>query len=88
MLQQLFSNSSCEDCLVLDNTFLEIERILKSNNEITDEHRNRYLSLFLRHTQLIQEWKKHQIRSVHQDAARDAVLSSLDETSVRNHKRF
>ncbi|CAF5225931.1 unnamed protein product, partial [Rotaria magnacalcarata] len=37
---------------------------------------------FTRDSDLVQEWKKHQLRAVHQEAARDHVLESLDEESV------
>ncbi|CAF4448055.1 unnamed protein product [Rotaria sp. Silwood2] len=73
----------CEDCLLIDNTFSQIEWILKENKEILEDIRIRYLSLFNRHVNSIQEWKKHQLRAVHQDAARDAALDSLNENSVR-----
>ncbi len=35
-----------------------------------------------RNSELIQNWKKHQLRSVHQDRARDYVLEQLDDSSV------
>ncbi len=73
----------CEDCLLIDNTCSQIEWILKENKEIPEDIRIRYLSLFNRHVNSIQEWKKHQLRAVHQDAARDAALDSLNENSVR-----
>jgi hypothetical protein len=50
---------------------------------MSEDIRIRHLTLFKRQSHLVKEWKKHQLRSVHQEAARDAVLTSLDENSVR-----
>ena len=49
---------------------------------MTDDVRNRYLTLFNRQNHLIKEWKKHQLRTVHQETAREFVFESLDENSV------
>ena len=73
----------CEDCYLIDNTLAEIEWIIKHNEEMSEEIRVRYSTLFYRQRHLILEWKKHQLRSVHQEAARAEVLSSLDNNSVR-----
>ena len=37
---------------------------------------------FTRDADLIKEWKKHQLRAVHQEAARDHALGCLDQKSV------
>ncbi|CAF5220577.1 unnamed protein product, partial [Rotaria magnacalcarata] len=55
------------------------------NDEMTEDIRLRHLTLFNRQRDLIYEWKKNQLRAVHQEAAHDAVLASLDDTSVRKY---
>ncbi|CAF1658369.1 unnamed protein product [Rotaria magnacalcarata] len=49
---------------------------------MTEDIRLRHLTLFNRQRDLIYEWKKNQLRAVHQEAAHDAVLASLDDTSM------
>ncbi|CAF4019492.1 unnamed protein product, partial [Rotaria magnacalcarata] len=75
----------CEGCCLLDYTLAEIELILKDNDEMTEDIRLRHLTLFNRQRNLIYEWKKHQLRAVYQEAARDTALASLDDTSVRKY---
>jgi hypothetical protein len=49
---------------------------------IVDDIRQRLRYRLEQNIQLIIEWKKHLLRTVHQDAARKYVLDQLDETSV------
>ena len=44
--------------------------------------RQRLLYRLEHNTQLIADWKKHLLRTVHQDVARKHTLDVLDETSV------
>ncbi|CAF4055722.1 unnamed protein product [Rotaria magnacalcarata] len=78
-------STGCEGCCLLDYTLAEIELILKDNDEMTEDIRLRHLTLFNRQRNLIYEWKKHQLRAVYQEAARDTALASLDDTSVRKY---
>jgi hypothetical protein len=55
---------------------------------MSDEIRIRFITAFNLQSDLVQEWKKHQLRSVHQEAARDFVLKQLNEKSVSKHKLF
>ena len=73
---------SCEDCVLLDSTLKLIKSLIDSNTHLPENQRHRYQSVFKRQFELIQEWKKHQLRTVHQETAKDWVLEQLDETSV------
>jgi hypothetical protein len=56
--------------------------MIEENLNITDEMRARLRYRLGQNVQLIIDWKKHLLRTVHQDAARKHVLDELDETSV------
>ncbi|CAF1685817.1 unnamed protein product [Rotaria magnacalcarata] len=72
----------CQQCHLLDMTLVRFESLIKENSNISEENRIRLMKSFTRDSDLVQEWKKHQLRAVHQEAARDHVLESLDEESV------
>ncbi|CAF3315891.1 unnamed protein product [Rotaria sp. Silwood2] len=56
----------CEDCILLKNTFLEIETVL--NDTISDKgETERTISKFKLMKESIALWKSHQLRTVHQD---------------------
>ncbi len=84
ILIKLFSTFRCQQCLLLDTTLTRIETLIKSNANISDEIRIRLLKSFTQESALVWEWKKHQLRAVHQEAARDHVLEQLDQKSVSN----
>lgn len=75
----------CESCVLLDCTLTRIKSLIELNRNISDEIRIRLLKSFNLQFDLVQEWKKHQIRAVHQETARDFVLKQLDEKSVRTY---
>lgn len=52
---------------------------------IPNSLRSRFLYTADFNINLIQEWKKHQLRSVHQEKARQYALEQLDDTSVFVH---
>ena len=66
----------------LQNTLLRLRLIIESNINVSEEIRHRLLYRLDHHVQLINDWKKHLLRTVHQDAARKYILDSLDGTSV------
>ena len=78
----------CQQCFLLDTTLSRVETLIESNENIPNEIRSRLLKSFTRDSNLVLEWKKHQLRSVHQEAARDHVLQQLNEKSVSNQIPF
>ncbi len=67
---------------------MQIKSLIELNTNIPDEIRTRLIKSFTQQSDLVQQWKKHQIRAVHQEAARDYVLEQLDEKSVSKHTLF
>jgi hypothetical protein len=63
-------------------TLSEIQSIIEQHIGIDSEVRNRMLYRFQYNAQLIEDWKKHLLRTVHQDAARHYVLQLLDDSNV------
>ncbi len=47
-----------------------------------ESERSLLLADYNQNAKAIQNWKKHQLRAVHQEKAREFVLDELDETSV------
>jgi len=78
----------CEQCVLLDCTLARIKSFIELNKNMSDEIRIRFITSFNLQCDLVQEWKKHQLRTVHQEAARDFVLKQLNEKSVSKHKLF
>ena len=76
------SFSRCESCLHLRKTFARLRHILEQNTNITRDIRDRLIYRLEHNIQLIIEWKKHLLRTVHQDNARKNVLDMLDESSI------
>ena len=70
--------------MLLDTTLSHIKSLIDNNTYLSDVQRIRYQAIYKRQYELIQEWKKHQLRTVHQEAAKDYVLEQLDSTSVSN----
>ena len=66
----------------MDTTLNHIKVLIDTNTYLSDSRRSRYQSVFKRQNEFIQEWKKHQLRAVYQEAAEDWLLEQLDETSV------
>jgi len=62
--------------------FDHLSSMIEENLNITDEMRARLRYRLGQNVQLIIDWKKHLLRTVHQDGARKHVLDELDETSV------
>lgn len=78
----LYGCCRCGSCLCLREAFSHLRSIIEQNKNIADDMRQRLLYRFEHNTQLIADWKKHLLRTVHQDAARKHTLDVLDETSV------
>ncbi len=72
----------CDACLRLRETFDHLFSIIEQNMNIADDMRQRLRYRLEQNIQNIIEWKKHLLRTVHQDVARKHVLELLDETSV------
>lgn len=72
----------CDACLRLRETFAYLSSMIDENLNITGEMRVRLRYRLEQNFQLIMDWKKHLLRTVHQDEARRHVLDKLDETSV------
>ena len=72
----------CGSCLCLREAFSHLRSIIEQNKNIADEMRQRLLYRLEHNTQLITDWKKHLLRTVHQDVARKHTLDVLDETSL------
>ncbi len=79
-----YHSFSCEDCVLLDTTLEHIKSLIDHNIHLPGNQRVRYQTIFKRQYELIQEWKKHQLRTVHQEAAKDWILEQLDDTSASN----
>lgn len=77
-----FTCFRCDACLRLREILAQLSSIIDENLNITDEMRVRLRYRLEQNAQLITDWKKHLLRSVHQDEARKHVLNELDETSV------
>ena len=72
----------CIDCSTLCTTLDQIQSLVEKNTSISDAIRNRLLYRVNYCVQMITEWKKHLLRTIHQDAARKKVLDSLDDSSI------
>lgn len=74
---------SCTDCQLLDDTLEKIAALLDKQKEAVDHDQ---LALFYadlkRNSECILNWKRHQLRTVQQDLARDYVLDQLDGSNV------
>ncbi len=74
--------SRCESCLRLRETFACLRFLVEMNTNITDDIRHRVLYRLNHNVQLISDWKKHLLRTVHQEAARKHILDILDDSSI------
>ena len=63
----------------------EVRVLVNSTLSIPNNLRSRFLYKVEFNTNLILEWKKHQVRATHQDKARTNSLEQLDEESVFIH---
>lgn len=80
--QIIVSLSRCESCLRLRKTFTRLRLILERNTNMTSDIRDRLIYRLEHNIQLIVEWKKHLLRTVHQDNARKNILDILDESDI------
>ena len=81
-LRILYTLFRCESCLLLRKTITRLHLIITENKTIPNDLRNRFMFRLKHSETLIVEWKKHQIRSVHQAGALNQVLNELDDKSV------
>ena len=72
----------CEQCSVLNDALAQIETLVRKRVAIPAHLRSRLAHRVTFNSDLIREWKKHQMRSVHQETARTYVLQQLDDQSV------
>ena len=73
---------SRDDCVLLESTLNYIKSLIDNNVHLPELQSNRYQITFKRQYELIKEWKRHQLRTVHQKTAKDSILRQLDHTSV------
>lgn len=72
----------CQNCLCLRETFHRLQYIIEKNIKVKDDIRHRLLYRLNHNVQLINDWKKHIVRSVHQEHARKYILNVLDSSSI------
>ena len=72
----------CDACLQLRETLMCIRSLIEKNANIATDMRQRLLYRLNHGIQSINDWKKHLLRTLHQDAARKHVLDMLDRESV------
>ena len=73
----------CGDCHLLDETLGKIVLLLDKKKKDIDCDQYALLTEDLkRNSECIFNWKCHQLRSVHQDLARDYILEQLDDSNV------
>jgi hypothetical protein len=73
----------CADCHLLDGTLEKIVLMLdKQKNDIDGDQYALMIEDLRRNSGYISNWKRHQLRSVHQDLARDYILEKLDDSNV------
>ena len=72
----------CQSCLHLHETFARLHSIVEQNANISVATRGRMIYRLEHNAQLISEWKKHLLRTVHQDTARKCALDALDASSI------
>jgi hypothetical protein len=75
-------SSRCESCLLLREACARLRSIIEVNTNITDDIRHRLIYRLGHNVELISDWKKHLLRTVHQDAARKHILDILDDSSI------
>jgi hypothetical protein len=63
----------------------EVRCLVNKTSSIPNHLRSRFLYKVNFNTNLVFEWKKHQVRAMHQDKAREDSLELLDEESVFIH---
>jgi len=59
-----------------------LRSLIEDNTDIDGDTRRRLVYRLNHNSQLIDDWKKHLLRTVHQDFARKQVLELLDNKSV------
>lgn len=79
----LLSAYRCIDCQLLHDTLSDIHNLMElQKEEMTSDQLALLKADLTRNCDTIQSWKQHQLRSVHQENARDYVLEQLDDSSV------
>ncbi|CAF1193962.1 unnamed protein product [Didymodactylos carnosus] len=73
-------SNTCKDCLLLANTFIEIEALLVEKVTDEDEAKRAVAKLKLL-KEPVDAYKSHQMRTVNQDRAREEVLAQLPKDS-------
>ena len=80
-----FHIARCEGCTILKDALLQLRFLVQKTTSIPNALRSRLLYTVDFNTNLILEWKKHQLRSIHQEKARQYALEQLDNHSVFVH---
>jgi hypothetical protein len=73
---------SCEDCAILIDALNKVQSLVNRTPSLPNNLRSRFLYKVDFNTNLVLEWKKHQLRTVHQDKAREDSLEQLDKESI------
>ena len=74
---------SCTDCELLSKSLERLNILIDEHKEAMNlDELSQFKTDFNRNSEAILNWKRHQLRSVHQDHARDHVLDQLDGSSV------
>ena len=69
-------------CLALYESLQCLRSLIEDNTDIDEDTRQRLVYRLNHNSQLIDDWKKHLLRTIHQDFARTHVLALLDHKSV------
>jgi hypothetical protein len=73
---------SCEDCALLIDSLNQVRSLVNKTPSLPNNLRSRFLYKIDFNTSMVLKWKKHQLRSVHQDKAREDSLEQLDNESI------
>ena len=76
---------SCEECANLTDALRQLRLLIERTQSIPHKLRSRLLYRMDFNSNLILEWKMHQLRTVHQENAREQALEQLDHDSVYVH---
>ena len=79
---EVFCYCRCDACLALRESLLCLRSLVEEDTNITEDIRQRLIYRLNHHSELVDDWKKHLLRTVHQDCARTKVLEMLDHKSV------
>ena len=80
-----FHIARCDSCTILKDASLQLRFLVQETTSIPNTLPSRLLYTVDFNTNLILEWKKHHLRSIYQEKARQYALEQLDNHSVFVH---